>query len=208
MSSLRAELGGSVPPPTPYSILCPPAWRRVAPSALLEEDTSKALFDTMKGAGRADLVLEMRTMLSQYRRSIRDLNAFDMYLPPLVDGVMIPASLLVSPLVLPTGVDWDAALVRLARGNAVDEADFTETRMWVWRRSDTLRHDSVELGIRESTYIVPVPEEAAMRRALRFQFTVLVTPGAGADAETERLLALGDLMMSTMNWRLPGSGRR
>ncbi|UYK39555.1 hypothetical protein [Microbacterium terricola] len=191
---------GVRPGPTPFTLLCPPGWQRIPAEALLAEDATQAVFGAIRDAGRADIALQMRALLTQYRRAIRELRVFEIYLPPVADGVRLPAALMISPVVLPVGVDWDAALVRLSRGLPVEQADFTETPMWVWRREDWFG-DEREVRVREATYFVPVHEDAPARRALRFQYTVLTPPTAEGDEAARQLLDIGDLVMSTMRWQ-------
>ncbi|WP_404431231.1 hypothetical protein LG299_13850 [Microbacterium lacus] len=194
------------PAPTPYTLLCPPGWRRIPPEALLDDSAVQPILGAMKGAGRADLTLQFRALISQYRRAIRELHVFEVYLPPLIDDVRLPATLMVSPVVLPAGVDWDAALVRLSRGIEVSDADFTETPMWVWNRESWFGDDR-EVAVRERTFLVPVHEEAPQRRGLRFQYTILTPPTPEGEAAADQLSTIGDLVMSTMRWR-SGSPRR
>ncbi|MBU4464918.1 MAG: hypothetical protein KKH75_03620, partial [Actinobacteria bacterium] len=123
MTSLREELGARPNAATPYTILCPPGWRRVAPSDVADGAAAQSALAAMKSAGRADLVLQVRGMLSRYRAAVRESNAFDAYLAPLIDGVPIPASMIVAPLVLPPGVSWEQALARLSRGADVAPLD-------------------------------------------------------------------------------------
>lgn len=201
MSSLREELGGRPVDPTPFSILCPPGWRRVPPASLAEESLAQPVLDALRAQGRPDLVLQLRSMLARYRRSVKESRAFDAWLAPLVDdGVPMPATLLVSPLVLPSGSAWNAALSRMSKGAQVDLADFTETSMWMWRRDERMADEAAVMVGRATHYIVPTPEADA-RRALHFQFTVLVADDPEATAMIEPLETVGDLMMSTFMWR-------
>ncbi|QKJ20695.1 hypothetical protein [Microbacterium hominis] len=208
MTSLRDELGGRHTAPTPYGILCPPGWRRTHPRELLEGPATEAALARMKAAGRADLVLQTRSMLAQYRRSIEDLKVIELYLPPAdAEAGPLPATLMVSPLVRPATVGWDAALGRLSRGKPVESADFAQTPMWLWRTGDSIRDEHATVATRETHYVVPVPGEEPSRRALRFQFTALAPDGLASD-DVESLIALGDVMMSTMRWLdAPGAGR-
>lgn len=199
MSTLRDELTGSVRP-TPYTILMPPGWRKVAPSELTSEDAAASSLRAMREAGRPDLVLQVRGMLSRFRASLRESRAFDAYLPPAVDGVMLPAAMLVAPFVLPSGVDWDAAASRMAKGAEVERPDGTETPMLLWRRAEKVADDAATLVGRTSHYLVPV-DEPDTRRALHFQYTVLVADSAQIADAVDTLEGLGDLMMATMRWR-------
>jgi len=201
MSSLRDELGAGSAVPTPYTILLPPGWRRVTPAELFDGDATRATLERMKAAGRADLVLQMRGMLAQYRRAATDSRVFEVYLPPTVDGESpAPAVLQVSPFVLPSGTTWDEALGRLSQGRSVEVADFTETRMWLWRRDGRVADSETAMASRDAYFLVPVPEESP-RRALLFHFSVLVAPSDEGAAAAETLVLLGDVIMSTMRWR-------
>ncbi|WP_127474082.1 hypothetical protein [Microbacterium sulfonylureivorans] len=201
MSSLRDELGAGAAVPTPYTILLPPGWRRVAPADLWDGDATRSSLAQMKAAGRADLVLQMRGMLAQYRRAAMESKVFEVYLPPTVDGESpAPAVLQVSPFVLPSGTTWDEAIGRLAQGRGAELADFTETRMWVWRRDGRVADSETTMASRDAYFLVPVPEESP-RRALLFHFSVLVAPSEEAAAAAETLVVLGDVIMGTMRWR-------
>lgn len=201
MSALRDELGAGPAVPTPYTILCPPGWRRVAPQELWDGPATRAALERVKAAGRADLMLQLRAMLAQYRRAATESRVFEVYVPPAADGeAPVPAILQVSPFVLPSGTSWEQALGRLSHGSAVEPADFTETRMWVWRREARVADDETEMTSRDAYFMVPVAEENP-RRALLFQYSVLVPPAGVGDAEVESLVLLGDVIMSTMHWR-------
>jgi hypothetical protein len=203
MSDLRAELGGRPVAATPYTILCPPGWQRVPPTALVEGPGPDRAVAQLKSAGRADLVLQLRGMLTRLRVAISESKAFDAYVAPLVDEAPLPAAMIVSPFVLPDTVSWEMALTRLAKGAVVEQADFTETPMWFWRRGESLADDGGAVTARASHYLVPVADDGEARRALHFQYSVL-QPAEGADADVFGPLAvLGDLMMSTMRWRSP-----
>jgi hypothetical protein len=199
VSTLREELTGAVRP-TLYSILLPPGWRKVAPAELASEDAAAPSLAAMRAAGRPELILQVRGMLSRFRAALRDSRAFDAYLPPAVDGVMLPAGLLVAPFVLPSGVDWDAAASRMAKGAEVERPEGTETSMLVWRRAEKVADDAATLVGRTSHYLVPV-DEPDTRRALHFQYTVLVADSAQIADAVDTLEGLGDLMMATMRWR-------
>lgn len=199
MSSLRDELGAA--PHTPYTLLCPPGWRRVAPEELVSGPSAAATLDAAKASGRAELYVQLRAMSARYRQAMRELKVVDVYVPPVLDdGVPLPATMLVAPFVLPQGVPWEAALVRLAAGAAVDRPDFARTPMWVWRRRESMSDETGSVTAKETVYLVPVPDEK-VHRALRFQFTVLVPPTEDGPDKADQLVELGDLMMSTMHWR-------
>lgn len=200
MNALRDELGGSPSTSaTPYTLLCPPGWRRMPAAALADDAMTAPALAQLKGAGRADLVLQFRGLLTRYRAAIRESGAFQVYLAPTVDGIPLPATILVSPFVLPSATTWDAALLRLGRGSAVEEADFTETRMWVWSGDERMADDAAVMVGRSTHYLVPTPEDGS-RRALHFQLTVLVADSPETRPLVEPLLATGDLIMSTMRW--------
>ncbi|WP_169580736.1 MULTISPECIES: hypothetical protein [Microbacterium] len=199
--SLRDDLGGGRAVPTPYTILCPPGWRRIAPEDLWDGPAKEAALERLKAAGRADLVLQLRGLLAQYRRAAKESKVFEVYVPPSVeDEAPLPAVLQVSPFVLPATTSWDEALARLARGAAVEQADFTETPMWVWRRDGRVADQETTIASRDSYFMVPVPEDSP-RRALLFQHSVLVPGGEEGPAAAETLVLLGDAIMSTMHWR-------
>ncbi len=206
MSSLREELGGApVTTATPYTILCPPGWRRMPAAALADDAMTSSALAQLKAAGRPDLIVQLRGMLARYRAAIRESGAFQVYLAPLVgEGIPLPAVMLVSPFVLPDTVGWPEALVRLARGAQVDDADFTETPMWVWRAEERTSDEHAGMVGRSAHYLVPASETGA-RRALHFHFTVMVADDPQAHALVEPLMATGDLIMSTMRWVAPSA---
>lgn len=198
MNALRDELGAA--PRTPYTLLCPPGWRRVDPQDVVSGPGADDALAAVQRAGNPTLYVQLRAMISRYRQAMRATKVFDVYLPPaLDDGVPLPASLLVSPFVLPTGIGWDAALARLAGPSRVDRAAFAQTPMWVWRRAETMTDDSGTITAKESVFLAPVPDES-VHRALRFQFTALAPPTDDGDEKADQLLAIGDLMMGTMRW--------
>ncbi|MFK4834635.1 hypothetical protein ACI3KY_02780 [Microbacterium sp. ZW T2_14] len=215
--SLRDELLGVEKPaptaPTPYRLLCPAGWRRV-PTSVLADEMAEAAVARFKEAGRPDLVLQMRGMISQLRSALRASRAFDAYLPPLIRGNPLPAVLTVAPFVRPAEVSWDAAIRRLARNAPVDMPEFTETTMWRWTRDEQMDGEPGEPALRTRVrhYVVPVEGEADTRRALHFVFTVMNLDGVSlpdepaapdAAAVTEVLLETGDVILSTMRWVAP-----
>lgn len=207
MTGLRDELLGRNVAPTPYRMLCPPGWRRVSPEEMAGDGIAPVL-DAMKANGRADLVLEMRRMLTDFSQSVRQAQTVDVYLAPVIDDAPIPATMLVNRFRLPEGVSWEDACSRLAKGGEVWEADFTETPMWTWVIETPVEGGDPQLTNRVNHYLVPVPEEPS-RRALYFQFSLLEVPSEfySEDGEALRtaLRAYGDLMMSTMRW-MPAEG--
>lgn len=214
--SLRDELLGverTPTAPTPYRLLCPTGWRRV-PTSVLADEMAESVVAKFKEAGRPDLVLQMRGLVSQLRSALRSSRAFDAYLPPLIQGQPLPAVLTVAPLVRPLDVSWDAAIGRLARHAPVDVPEFTETPMWRWTRDEQMAGEPGEpvLRTRVRHYVVPVAGEDDTRRALHFVFTVMNLDGMsppgepaddGAAAITEALLETGDVILSTMRWLPP-----
>jgi len=200
MNSLREELGGApVTTATPYTLLCPPGWRRLPAAALADDAMTASALAQLKAAGRPDLIIQFRGMLARYRAAVRESGAFQAYLAPLADGIPLPAVMLVSPFVLPETTTWEMALPRIARGAAVADADFTETPMWVWRGSESTGDEGAVMVGRSSHYLVPTAEEGS-RRALHFHFTALAADDPQAHALVETLVQIGDLIMSTMRW--------
>lgn len=217
--SLRDEIVGAAPPApksaTPYRLLCPTGWRQVPPS-VIADDLAESVVARFKEAGRPDLVLQMRGLISQLRSALRSSRAFDAYLPPVIHGNPLPAVLTVSPLVRPADVTWEAALGRLARSASVDVPEFTTTRMWRWTRDERMNGQPGEpaLCTRVRHYVVPVAGEGETRRALHFVFTVMdlqamapATEAAPSEAAsmTEALLETGDVILSTMRWLTPAA---
>ncbi|TQJ30147.1 hypothetical protein [Microbacterium sp. SLBN-146] len=202
MTSLRDELGGNRAAPTPYTILCPPGWRRVPPSAILDDAMTERAAASFESAGRADLVTGLRALMSRFRGAVRESKVFEVYLPPAAEGVMLPATMLVSPFVLPSGVAWETALSRLGRGAAVESAEFTEVPLWRWERAEQMSDDDARLVGRSIHYLVPVPEDDT-RRALHFHLTVMTADDPAATELIDPLVTIGDLMMSTFRWLAP-----
>lgn len=199
MTSLRDELTGTTHRAVSYTLLCPPGWAKVPPAALTEDGAVASALDAMKRAGRADLVLQFRSMLAQLRTSLRERGVFEVYVAPETDdGVPLPALLTVSPFVLPTGVTWDQALVRLAKGAAVEEAA-GEVELYVFRTDSEYRDDSAAVRSELLTYLAPVPGGDG-RRALLFQYTALSVDDENAAELAKGLLFVGEAIMSTLRW--------
>ncbi|MFL2000222.1 MULTISPECIES: hypothetical protein [unclassified Microbacterium] len=211
--TLREELIGrrAAPPrPAPYRLLAPAGWRRV-PAEVLTDVFGETAVERLKEAGRPDLVLQMRGMLSQLRRSLRSTHVFEAYLPPTLDGDPQPAVLTVAPFVRPSDVSWAGAVARAARGAEVVQPDFTATPMWRWANDHSDRRGTEEPAIRTRAqhYVVPVGVDASERRGLHFVHTVLAAddtqPALSDDALTptrltELLLETGDVILSTFRW--------
>lgn len=211
--SLRDQLAGKSPLATPFRILCPPGWRRVAPEEITGELTELAA-QRLKDLGRPDLLLQLRSLAAEQRRSMLGANVLEAYLPPLAEHHALPAVLTVSTFVLPAGVDWGQALTRLARGASIAIADFAETAMWVWTREERfVDREQPVIRSRARHFVVPVPEGGDRpTRALQFVFTVL-DPGANPDRQdvdatseilpTDAMLEVADLILSTLRWLAP-----
>ena len=199
MTSLRDELAGSPQPAASYTLLCPPGWSRVPPSALTDEGTVRQALDTMKRAGRADLVLQFRSMLAQLRTSLQERGVFEVYAAPATeDGVPLPAMLAVSPLVIPAGVTWDQALARLAKGRPVEAAP-GEVELHLVRNESDYRDEAASVHSQLLTWVAPVPGGDG-RRALLFQYTVLSVDDEGAAEVAKGLVFVGEAIMSTLRW--------
>jgi hypothetical protein len=199
MTSLRDELTGTTHPRVSYTLLCPPGWTKVPPAALTDDATVASALDTMKRAGRADLVLAFRSMLARLRTSLRERGVFEVYLAPQTDdGVPLPALLAVSPFVLPTGVTWDQALVRLARGGEVEDAP-GEVQLHLIRARSEYRDDAAAVRSEVLTYVAPVPGGDG-RRALLFQYTVLSVDDENAEELAKGLTFVGEAILSTLRW--------
>ncbi|WP_448810966.1 hypothetical protein [Agromyces bauzanensis] len=200
MTSLRDELVGTTQPAVSYTLLCPPGWAKVPPSALTDDATVQGALDTMKRAGRADLVLQFRSMLAQLRTTLRERGVFEVYVAPATeDGAPLPAMLTVSPLVVPTGVTWDQALARLAKGASVEEAP-ADVELHLIRTESEFRDEAAAVQSRLLTYVAPVPGGDG-RRALLFQFTVLSVDHENAAELAEGLVFVGEAIMSTLRWK-------
>ena len=212
--SLRDELAGrpaEAPRPAPYRILAPAGWQRV-PASALPEVFGELAVDRLKQAGRPDLVLQMRGMLSQLRRQMRSAHVFEAYLPPLIDGTPQPAVLTAAPFVRPVDVPWDAAVARAAGTAEVVEPEFTETFMWRWVKDAAGGPGGAgepTIRTRAHHYVIPVAKDDAERRGLHFVHTVLATDEQVAPVSpaqvtparlTEALLDTGDLILSTFRW--------
>lgn len=224
MAGLRDELRGSATAPTPYRMLCPPGWQRLSPKDVVGGAAAPVL-DALKSAGRPELVLELRRMLTDFTQASRRAQTVDVYLAPAAEDAPLPATMVVSRFRLPEGVSWESACARLAQGAEVWQADFTETFMWTWvtetpagagagagdaraRAGGTAGEggsapaDTVSLLNRVNHFLVPVPEEPS-ERALYFQYSLLEVPlehYLDGEARRTSVRALGDLMMSTMRW--------
>lgn len=205
------------PEPASYRLLCPAGWRRVPPAALADVFGEIAVAK-LKEAGRPDLVLQMRGMVSQLRASMRATHVFDAYLPPLIDGNPQPAVLTVAPFARPEGVSWTDAVARAGRNAAVDIPEFTETRMWRWTRDESSERSAEDPAIRTRVrhYVVPASEDEAERRGLHFVHTVLVADDphpaisekqATPSRVTEVLLETGDVILGTLRWVTPATTR-
>lgn len=213
MAGLRDELRGTATAPTPYRMLCPPGWQRLSPKNVVG-DAATAVIDALKAAGRPELVLELRRLLTDFTQASRRAQTVDVYLAPAAEDAPLPATMLVNRFRLPDGVSWETACARLAQGAEVWQADFTETLMWTWVTENpagagglagvggSAPADSVPLLNRVTHYLVPVPEEPS-ERALYFQYSLLEVPlehYLDGEARRTSVRVLGDLMMSTMRW--------
>ena len=171
MTSLRDELAGTTRPNVSYTLPVPARLDEVPPAALTDDGVVGDALQAMKRAGRADLVLQFRGTLAQLRSSLKERGVFEVYVAPANDeGAPMPAMLTVSPFVLPSGVTWDQALVRLARGAEVETAP-AEVPLHVFRTDSEFRDDAASVRSEVVTYVAPVGGDE--RRALVFQYTVL-----------------------------------
>jgi hypothetical protein len=202
MTSLRDELTGVTQPTVSYTLLCPPGWTKVPPAALTDDGAVANALETMRRAGRADLVLQFRSMLAQLRSSLRERGVFEVYVAPATEeGAPMPALLTVSPFVLPSGVTWDQALARLAKGAPVEEAP-GEVPLHVFRTDSEYRDEAAAVRSELLTYVAPVPG-CDGRRALIFQYTVLSVDEENAAELAKGLVFVGAAIMSTLRWVSP-----
>ncbi|WP_022893894.1 hypothetical protein [Agromyces subbeticus] len=199
MSSLRDELTGVQTPKVSYTLLCPPGWTKVPPAALTDEGAIAVSLGAMKEAGRPDLVLQFRSMISRLKSALRERGVFEVYVAPEREpGAPMPAMLAVSPFVLPLGVTWNEALTRFAKGGAVEEAT-AEVELYVVRRRSEYRDESASVNTDELTFLAPVPGGDG-RRALLFQYSVLSVDDENSAEMAKALLFIGEAIMSTFRW--------
>lgn len=202
MTSLRDELTGERPPDVSYTLLCPPGWSKIPPTALTDEGAVASALAAMKGAGRADLVVQFRSMLARLKASLRERGVFDVYVAPEGEpGAPMPAMLTVSPFVLPTGVTWDAAITRIAKGGSIEEA-IGEVELYLVRRRSEYSDESAVVQSEDLTYVAPLPGGDG-RRALLFQFTVLSVDDENSAEMAKGLIFVGEAIMSTLRWVVP-----
>lgn len=199
MGSLRDELTGVPTPRVSYTVLCPPGWAKIPPAALTEGPAVDAALATMKSAGRADLVLQLRSMLSQLRVAMRERGVFEVYVAPEREpGAPLPAVLAVSPFVLPQGVSWEVAVARMAKGGTPERAA-GEVELHLVRRRSEYGDASATVLSEELTYLAPVPGGDG-RRALILQYTVLSVADDNAVQLAKGLVITGEAIMSTFRW--------
>ncbi|KRC60821.1 hypothetical protein ASE14_07570 [Agromyces sp. Root81] len=199
MASLREELTGERTARVSYSLLCPPGWTKLPPAALVGNDAAAPAIAAMKSAGRPDLVLQFRTMLSTLKSALRERGVFEVYLAPEREpGAPMPAMLAVSPFVIPDGVSWDTAVSRLAKSAPV-EVPPADVDMRLIRRRSELRDESALIITDELIYLVPVPGGDG-RKALLFQYTVLSVDDPDSTELAKGLVFIGEAIMSTFTW--------
>lgn len=192
-----ARDGGSAAsgPPTAWSMLAPPGWQRHRADELVQSNPLAAFEQQARDAGRADLVLQARSMTAELRSSVREGRVIEMYLPATLDAAeAAPGSLTIALYRTEEGVTPAAAVARIAKGRPVEQVDDAGALHYRFR-AETARHAAEGLHASHTLAVFPRPGAVG---GLLATFTAL-HDGGGADA----VLALGDVMLASLTWRTP-----
>ncbi|MCY7379363.1 MAG: hypothetical protein LH467_08525 [Gemmatimonadaceae bacterium] len=181
--------------PSAWTMLAPPGWQRRRSVELLEENPLSAFEQRAREAGRADLVLQARSLTAELRTSLRAGKVIELYTPATVDAVeAAPASLSVAVYRAPAGTSPEAAATRIAKARPVERVDDAGALHFRFRAEST-RYAAEGLYASHTMAVFPRPGAAG---GLFATFTAL-HDGSGAEA----VLALGDVMLASFTWRAP-----
>ena len=179
--------------PTAWSILAPPGWRRMRADELRQGDPLGDFVRAAREAGRADLVLQARSLVAELRSQASASALVELYLPATAEAAeLAPASLTLSRYRTEEGVQPRAAAERMAKARPVEEVDDAGALQFRFRAESSRGADQ---GVHGSHLLSVLPRPGSADGLLA-TFTAL-HDGSGADA----LLALGEVMLSSFTWR-------
>lgn len=183
----------AVAAPNAWSLLVPPGWRRLRADEIRARDPLADFARAARDAGRADLVLQARALVSELRSSAARSSLVELYLPEAPEAADVaPASLSLSRYRTAEGVEPHEAAARMAKSRPLEEVDQTSARQFRFR-TESSRYAEHGLHASHTMCVLPRPSAAD---GLLATFTAM-HDGSGADD----LLALGDVMLSSFTWR-------
>lgn len=196
--------------PTGFNIVPPPGWDAIplkqGTREAIQRIVRKAVSQLPVGFAKDDIPKARLLLSKELKHAVRQARksrGLTLYLPvERMHGLLIPASFVASePLGAPAeGVDPDAVLLDLARGNAdasARELDGTPAVRTV-RKMPAAPDRGVDLPSWQVQYTVPIPHSTPAQW-LTFSFSTLVA--ADMDIEfTETLVELFDAVMTTFRW--------
>ncbi len=175
--------------------MAPPGWRRHRAEELTTQNPFAGLEQLARDAGRADLVIQARSLTAELRSSMREGRVLEIHLPTTLEAVeAASASLTIARYRTEEGVTAESAAARIAKARPVERVDDAAALQFRFRVEST-RY--AEQGVYASHTMAVFPRPAASG-GLFATFTAL-HDGSGA----EPVLALGDVMLASLTWRTP-----
>jgi len=174
-------------------MLAPPGWQRRRAEELLTHNPLAGFEKQARDAGRADLVLQARSLAAELRSSIRAGKVLEMYMPATLEATeAAPASLTIAHYRTDAGVSAEDAAARIAKARPLERVDGTGALHFRFR-AESPRYAAEGLHASHTMAVFP---RAGAAGGLFATFTAL-HDGSGA----ESVLALGDVMLASLTWR-------
>ena len=180
-------------PSMAWSMLAPPGWQRRRAAELIEQNPLAAFEQQARDAGRADLVLQARSLSAELRSGLREGKVIELYLPgTLAAAEAAPASLSLALYRASEGTTPEAAVARVAKARPVERIDDAGA-LHLRFRAESSRYAKEGVHASHTMALFPRPDGAV---GLFATFTAL-HDGSGA----ETILTLGDVMLASLTWR-------
>lgn len=192
---MTSTSAGAVPeaPPRAWSMLAPPGWQRRRADDVIAQNPLMDIERRARDAGRADLVLQARSLAAELRSSLREGRVLELYLPATMEAAeAAPASLAIALYRTEEGVSPEAAAARIAKSRPVERVEDAGALHFRFS-AESSRYGAEGLHASHTLAVFPRP---ASTGGLLATFTAL-HDGSGA----ESVLALGDVMLASLTWR-------
>lgn len=203
-SDLRAELATRTEPAVEFSLILPPGWKRFGVDAEAEAQLTENVMATLREHSTASEVVSVRQLVHASFAELRRRKAIACYLPVLpVDGVVIPASIMVAPAPVRTPDRLAEFAARVQQKAAVfargRDEDGLEIWRWEQRRSGLPGEGGEEGGSRTVSYLFEAPNGTRRAPAV-VSGTLLYAPDEAESSFAEEVLLLLDAIMGTFTW--------
>lgn len=201
---LRAELSAHVEPAVEFSLILPPGWSRFGVDAEAEQQLTANVTAVLREHGGVSEMISVRQMVHASFTELRRRKAIACYLPVLpVDGVVIPASIMVAPAPVrsPDRLAEFAQRVQQKATTFARGRDENGLDVWRWeQRHRGLPGEGGENGgARTISYLYEAPRGSRRSPAV-VSGTLLYAPDEAESDFAEEVILLLDAIMGTFTW--------